>query len=67
MLTQTVLNGVFCIRFAIGAERTEVFHINQAFNLLQKEAELALGFYNRTDRGWLKNHQTAAARCMPVL
>ena len=49
MLTQTELNGVFCIRFAIGAIRTEVCHIEQAYHLLQKEAELVL-LYHSEDR-----------------
>ena len=42
ILTQTVLNGVYCIRFAVGAARTEASHIQQACELLQKEAGLTL-------------------------
>ena len=38
MLTQTNLNGVFCIRFAIGAARTETRHVDDAFKLLRDEA-----------------------------
>ncbi|TDL17215.1 hypothetical protein BD410DRAFT_794507 [Rickenella mellea] len=38
MVTQTVLQGIFCIRFAFGAERTEERHIVAAFNLLCDEA-----------------------------
>ncbi|KDQ51421.1 hypothetical protein JAAARDRAFT_163582 [Jaapia argillacea MUCL 33604] len=41
-LTQTDLNGVFCIRLAVGAERTTEAHIRQAFELLSTEAEGAL-------------------------
>ncbi|KAF9002337.1 pyridoxal phosphate-dependent transferase [Cyathus striatus] len=41
-LTQTTLNGVFCIRLAVGAARTEEKHIQQAFDLLTSEAEFAL-------------------------
>lgn len=42
MLTQTVLNGVYCIRLAVGAARTNETHIKQACDLLHKEAELAI-------------------------
>ncbi|KAF8070404.1 pyridoxal phosphate-dependent transferase [Lyophyllum atratum] len=42
LLTQTVLNGVYCIRLAVGAARTETSHIQQACELLHKEAELSL-------------------------
>ncbi|EGO00872.1 hypothetical protein SERLA73DRAFT_178838 [Serpula lacrymans var. lacrymans S7.3] len=42
LLTQTVLNGTFCIRFAIGAARTTEEHIKQAFDILSAEAELTL-------------------------
>ena len=55
LLTQTILNGVFCIRFAIGAERTEVFHIKQAYNLLQKEAQLALALGMGINGGRFEN------------
>ena len=45
LLTQTVLNGVACIRFAIGVLRTEERHIDQAFKLLQDEGRITI-------RGW---------------
>ena len=38
-LTQTQLNGTFCIRFAIGAARTTLAHIDRAWAILQEEAE----------------------------
>lgn len=41
-LTQTKINGVFCIRFAIGAARTTKEHIDKAWVLLNKEADAAL-------------------------
>ena len=41
-LTQTQLNGTFCIRFAIGAARTTLAHIDRAWAILQEEAEGAL-------------------------
>jgi aromatic-L-amino-acid/L-tryptophan decarboxylase len=42
LLTQTVLNGVTCVRFAIGVPRTEETHIDQAFKLLQEEGRIAI-------------------------
>ncbi len=38
LLTQTVLNGVFCIRLAIGAERTRIDDIHRAYEILVEEA-----------------------------
>ncbi|KAF5386192.1 hypothetical protein D9615_002288 [Tricholomella constricta] len=48
LLTQTVLNGVHCIRFAVGAARTEAPHIQQACDLLCKEADLTLEAWEQT-------------------
>ncbi|KAI0783433.1 pyridoxal phosphate-dependent transferase [Abortiporus biennis] len=45
LLTQTVIDGVFCIRFAVGAERTTKEHIDKAWALIQEEAEVALGIW----------------------
>lgn len=42
LLTQTVLNGIFCIRFAVGAALTRETHIQQAYELLTQEAELTI-------------------------
>ncbi|KAG6884999.1 hypothetical protein C0993_006650 [Termitomyces sp. T159_Od127] len=42
LLTSTVLNGVFCIRFAVGSSRTELSHIKQACDLLHREAVLTM-------------------------
>lgn len=47
-MTQTVLNGVHCIRLAVGAVRTESVHIQHAFEILQKEAKLALEAWKQT-------------------
>ena len=33
-LTQTQLNGIFCVRLAIGAERTRKEHIDHAWKLI---------------------------------
>ncbi|KAM6495469.1 Pyridoxal phosphate-dependent transferase [Amanita muscaria] len=49
LLTQTVLNGVACIRFAVGAYRTEKKHIDQAFQLLLKEGRLAIKEWKGTE------------------
>ncbi|OJT02117.1 Tyrosine decarboxylase 1 [Trametes pubescens] len=37
-LTQTVLNGTFCIRFAVGAQRTRREHIDQAWEVIRSNA-----------------------------
>jgi aromatic-L-amino-acid/L-tryptophan decarboxylase len=41
LLTQTILNGVFCVRFAVGAERTRELHVEKAFEVVCQEGELA--------------------------
>ncbi|RDB24903.1 Tyrosine decarboxylase 1 [Hypsizygus marmoreus] len=48
LLTQTVLNGVHCIRFAVGAARTESSHIQAACDLLHTEAKLAIEAWEPT-------------------
>lgn len=53
MLTQTTLNGVFCVRFAVGAARTTEAHIQKAFTLIEKEAELAIETWSQTINGML--------------
>ena len=45
LLTQTKLNGVFCIRFAIGAARTKEEHIDHAWSILQEEAQSAIAHF----------------------
>jgi len=42
MLTQTSLNGIFCIRLAVGATRTTEVHIRAAYDVICREAETAL-------------------------
>ncbi|OBZ66739.1 Tyrosine decarboxylase 1 [Grifola frondosa] len=42
LLTQTVLNGMFCVRFAVGATRTTVEHIDIAWEIIKEEALIAL-------------------------
>jgi aromatic-L-amino-acid decarboxylase len=39
LLTQTILNGTFCVRFAIGSERTTEGDICRAVSILTEEAE----------------------------
>ncbi|KAF8160873.1 aromatic-L-amino-acid decarboxylase [Crassisporium funariophilum] len=51
MLTQTSLNGVFCIRFAVGAARTTEVHIQQAYQILTKEAKALLETWEQTAGG----------------
>jgi aromatic-L-amino-acid decarboxylase len=42
LLTQTDLNGVFCVRMAIGSARTEEKHIKRAFEVLSEVADATL-------------------------
>ena len=42
MLTQTMLDGLDCIRFNVGATRTENKHIDQAIQLLLCEGRIAI-------------------------
>jgi aromatic-L-amino-acid decarboxylase len=41
-LVQTNINGISCIRFAIGAQRTTEKHIQDAYKILEDEAQLAI-------------------------
>jgi len=45
LMTQTQLDGIFCIRFAVGAARTDETHIQRAFNLLCVEAETTMRMF----------------------
>ena len=38
-ITRTMLNGVVCIRFSVGAERTEKAHVESAFKIITEEAQ----------------------------
>ncbi|KAI0822430.1 aromatic-L-amino-acid decarboxylase [Trametes gibbosa] len=40
-LTQTKLNDTFCIRFAVGAQRTRKEHVDQAWGIIQANARAA--------------------------
>ncbi|PPQ89700.1 hypothetical protein CVT25_014101 [Psilocybe cyanescens] len=42
MLTQTNLNGIFCIRLAVGAARTTEKHIQDAYATIEKEAKATI-------------------------
>ncbi|KAJ7497029.1 pyridoxal phosphate-dependent transferase [Mycena latifolia] len=44
-ITQTVLNGVFCVRFAIGGARTTEVHVRAAFDAIVEEARAALALW----------------------
>lgn len=41
-LTRTELNGIFCIRFVVGAAQTNATHIQMAFDLLHAEGEMTI-------------------------
>ncbi|KAG8888279.1 hypothetical protein FRB98_008025 [Tulasnella sp. 332] len=47
-IIQTDLQGMFCLRMAIGAARTEGTHIHAAVKLLQEEADRALKEWEKT-------------------
>lgn len=49
LLTQTQLNGTFCIRFAVGAARTTEEHIQKAYDLLCVEGEQATITWKQTE------------------
>jgi len=51
MLTQTSLNGTFCIRFVVGATRTTEQHIRDAHDIIEKEAKIALEVWDQTVNG----------------
>lgn len=40
-MIQTDLQGKFCLRFAVGAERTKIEHVEEAVAILEKEAMTA--------------------------
>lgn len=41
-LTQTSVQGLTCIRFAVGAARTEERHVEKAFNIIRDEARKSI-------------------------
>jgi aromatic-L-amino-acid/L-tryptophan decarboxylase len=47
-MTQTDLAGTYCIRFAVGGQRTQEKHVRAAFELLKEEAEGALKAWKET-------------------
>jgi hypothetical protein len=50
MMTQTTLNGIFCIRFVTGATRTMETHVRAAYDILCKEAETTLEKWAQSPR-----------------
>ena len=50
MMTQTNLNGIFCIRFVTGATRTREVHVYAAYDILCKEAEITLELWAQSPR-----------------
>uniref|UniRef100_A0A0W0EX79 Very-long-chain 3-oxoacyl-CoA reductase n=1 Tax=Moniliophthora roreri TaxID=221103 RepID=A0A0W0EX79_MONRR len=47
LLTQTTLDGKFCVRLAVGSTTTQEHHIQHAFDLVSHEATLALEAWQR--------------------
>ncbi|KDQ18690.1 hypothetical protein BOTBODRAFT_185213 [Botryobasidium botryosum FD-172 SS1] len=47
-LVQTLLDDIFCIRFAVGAERTGPEHIGGAWKIIKEEAEGALEEWSKS-------------------
>lgn len=45
IVVPTSVNGIFCIRFAIGAQRTTERHVRDAYDILEEEARLALAVW----------------------
>ena len=50
MMTQTNLNGIFCIRFVTGATRTTEVHVRAAYDILCKEANITLETWAQSPR-----------------
>ena len=50
MMTQTNLNGIFCIRFVTGATLTTEVHVRAAYDILCKEAETTLEMWSQSPR-----------------
>ncbi|KJA20004.1 hypothetical protein HYPSUDRAFT_88967 [Hypholoma sublateritium FD-334 SS-4] len=51
MLTQTTLNGTFCVRLAVGSAHTTEKHVHEAFALVSEEAKIALELWKQTFQG----------------
>lgn len=49
MLTTTTLNGVVCIRFAVGSARTKEEHIKGALEIIKAEADATLQAWEQKD------------------
>jgi len=47
MLVQTEINGIYCMRMAIGAQRTTEKHIQDAFNIFEDEATKAMDIWKQ--------------------
>ena len=50
MMTQTNLNGIFCIRFVTGATRTTEDHVRAAYDILCEEAETTLAMWTQSPK-----------------
>ena len=67
LLTETDLDGIVCIRFAVGAYRTEDKHIHHAYLLLLQEGKLAIDEWERQNvREVLPNWIIRSVAAAPV-
>ncbi len=48
MMIQTNINNIFCIRIAIGAQRTTEQHIRNAYDILEVEAKATLDLWKNS-------------------
>ena len=47
-LTSTELNGIFCIRFAVGSKLSMEEHVQRAFDLISEEGEATIAEWKQT-------------------
>lgn len=70
MMTQTNLNGIFCIRFVTGAMRTTEVHVRTAYDILCKEAENTLEMWSQSPRDISIKHypssELAVVKATPI-
>ena len=68
MMTQTNLNGIFCIRFVTGATRTTEAHVRAAYDILCKEANTTLEMWAQSPRDMsMKQYPSSQLAIMTVV
>ena len=68
MMTQTNLNGIFCIRFVTGATRTTEVHVRAAYDILCKEANTTLEMWAQSPRDMsMKQYPSSQLAIMTVV